>query len=132
MRGKHFSRSLPKSFGSSFADLKNLVELKLLIVDQMNVAETALLVQINSRIDIRESGQIWQDPYTLLVLVIVGDRKTVVEGMVAPLTERLRRVFLNSRCQVPNDGGNISSRRIRASKFDQRRKLGSQSFAGRR
>jgi hypothetical protein len=37
MRGEHLCRPLPKSFGNRFANLEDIVELKLRIVDEANV-----------------------------------------------------------------------------------------------
>jgi hypothetical protein len=54
MGSEHLRRTVPDAFGCSFADFENLVELKLLIVNQSDIGETSFLIEIYPRVDVRE------------------------------------------------------------------------------
>jgi len=59
VRCKHLVRPLSKNFSRFFADFENVVELKLLIVDQANVGEAALLVEIDPSVYVADCNRKW-------------------------------------------------------------------------
>jgi hypothetical protein len=122
--GVYLSRRVFQGFSNRLALLKNLVELKLLIVDESDVRKPSSLVKVDPSVNVGECRQIRQNPHGLLMFVVVGDRQVSQMGVLRTLThsfgilvENVRRQFQDCDCRFF-----VTWRRSR--ECDQRTELG--------